>query len=137
MFDVQRSLVSFSIKLAVFLARGGAHMRLRRFGTLKRFNVEHRTPNIEHSILMTLRLIYFKTSEPQIFEGRICFAQSFYKMAEYSIRCWTFNVRCSTFISFFRSNWSLLCPVTWLTPETLNPEPCVWGRSPKPVNAEP
>jgi hypothetical protein len=39
-------------------------MRLHRFGTLKRLNVEHRTLNIEHSILMTLRLIYFKTSEP-------------------------------------------------------------------------
>jgi len=39
-------------------------MKLRLIGTLKRFNVEHRTPNIEHSILMTLRLIYFKISNP-------------------------------------------------------------------------
>ena len=36
---------------------------------LKRLNVEHRTSNIEHSILMALRFIYFKTSEPHIFEG--------------------------------------------------------------------
>jgi hypothetical protein len=28
-------------------------------------NVEHRTSNIEHRILMTLRFIYFKTSQPQ------------------------------------------------------------------------
>jgi len=45
-------------------AGGDAYMKLRQFGTLKRLNVEHRTPNIEHSILMTLRLIYFKTSGP-------------------------------------------------------------------------
>jgi hypothetical protein len=28
-------------------------------------NVEHRTSNIERPILMALRFIYFKTSEPQ------------------------------------------------------------------------
>ncbi len=31
--------------------------------TVKRLNVEHRTSNIERRILMTLRFIYFKTSE--------------------------------------------------------------------------
>jgi hypothetical protein len=40
-------------------------MKLRRAGTVKRLNVEHRTSNIEHRILMTLRFIYFKTIEPQ------------------------------------------------------------------------
>jgi hypothetical protein len=45
-------------------------MKLRLAGTVKRLNVEHRTSNIEHRILMTLRFIYFKTSEPQNFEGR-------------------------------------------------------------------
>jgi hypothetical protein len=34
-------------------------------GTVNRLNVEHRTPNIERSILMTLRFIDFKTCEPQ------------------------------------------------------------------------
>ena len=44
-------------------------MKLRLAGTVKRLNVEHRTSNIEHRILMTLRFIYFKTSEPQNVEG--------------------------------------------------------------------
>jgi hypothetical protein len=61
----QIGTVSFSIKLAFFLARGGAHMKLRLTGTVKRLNVEHRTSNIEHRILMTLRFIDFKTSESQ------------------------------------------------------------------------
>jgi hypothetical protein len=34
-------------------------------GTVNRLNVEHRTPNIERRILMTLRFIDFKTNEPQ------------------------------------------------------------------------
>ena len=38
-------------------------MKLRLTGTVKRLNVEHRTSNIEHRILMTLRFIDFKTSE--------------------------------------------------------------------------
>jgi hypothetical protein len=38
---------------------------LRLTGTVKRLNVEHRTSNIEHRILMTLRFIDFKTSESQ------------------------------------------------------------------------
>jgi hypothetical protein len=37
-------------------------------GTVNRLNVEHRTSNIERPILMTLRFIDFKTSEPQNFE---------------------------------------------------------------------
>jgi hypothetical protein len=44
-------------------------MKLRLAGTVNRLNVEHRTSNIERSILMTLRFIDFKTSEPQNFEG--------------------------------------------------------------------
>jgi hypothetical protein len=46
-----------------------SRMKFRLVGTLKRLNVEHRTSNIEHPILMALRFIYFKTSEPRIFEG--------------------------------------------------------------------
>jgi len=38
-------------------------------GTAIRLNVEHRTPNIERRILMTLRFIDFITSEPQNFKG--------------------------------------------------------------------
>ena len=53
------------VKLAVFQAKGGAYIKLRLPGTVKRLNVEHRTPNIERRILMTLRFIDFKTSEPQ------------------------------------------------------------------------
>jgi hypothetical protein len=37
-------------------ASGGARMKLRLAGTVKRLNVKHR-------MLMTLRFIYFKTSE--------------------------------------------------------------------------
>jgi hypothetical protein len=46
-------------------------MRLRQTGVVtppdgrKDLNVEHRTPNIERRILMTLRFIDFITSEPQ------------------------------------------------------------------------
>jgi len=39
-------------------------MKLRLTEAVNKLNVEHRTPNIEHPILMTLRFIYFKTSEP-------------------------------------------------------------------------
>jgi hypothetical protein len=38
-------------------ASGGARMKLRVAGTVKRLNVEHRTSNIERPILMTLRFI--------------------------------------------------------------------------------
>jgi hypothetical protein len=40
-------------------------MKLRLAGTVNRLNVEHRTSNIERPILMTLRFIDFKKSEPQ------------------------------------------------------------------------
>jgi len=58
----QNGIVSFSIKLAAFQASGGARMRLHLAGTVNRLN-------IERPILMTLRFIDFKTSEPQNFEG--------------------------------------------------------------------
>jgi len=71
-------------------------------------NIEHRTPNIERRILMTLRFIHFKPSEPQNFEGyaRACVASLakqvcpafFLKMTGYIIQRWTFDVRCSMFI---------------------------------------
>jgi hypothetical protein len=41
-------------------------MKLRLAGTVNRLNVEHRTSNIERPILMALRFIYFKTSEPSL-----------------------------------------------------------------------
>jgi len=40
-------------------------MRYHLARTVNRLNVEHRTSNIERRILMTLRFIDFKTSEPQ------------------------------------------------------------------------
>jgi len=139
---------STSIQLAAFQAQGGARMRLSLPGTVNILNVEHRTPNIERPMLMTLRFIYFKTSEscwrrdlkiveywtaacdelpstcsgPESVKGsqiefqrvdslaqrRRCVLLSlFYKLtvrpkcsqqAEFIIRCWTFNVRCSMFI---------------------------------------
>jgi hypothetical protein len=45
-------------------------MKLRLAGTVNRLNIEHRTSNVEHRILMTLRFIDFKTSEPQNIEYR-------------------------------------------------------------------
>jgi len=38
-------------------------MKLQVAGTVKRLNVEHRTSNIEHRILMTLRFIYLIKNE--------------------------------------------------------------------------
>jgi hypothetical protein len=35
------------------------HMKLQEAGTVNILNVEHRTPNIERPILMTLRFTYF------------------------------------------------------------------------------
>jgi hypothetical protein len=52
-------------------------MKLRLAGTANRLNVEHRTSNIERRILMALRFIDFKTSEPLNFEGWFRFAQPF------------------------------------------------------------
>jgi len=52
--------------MAAVQASGGARMKFLLFGALKRLNAEHRTPNFEHPILMTLRYIYFKTSEPDV-----------------------------------------------------------------------
>jgi len=58
-------------------------MKLRLACTVNEWNIEHRTPNIERRILMTLRFIDFKTNqlkntEQQNFEKLICFAQSFF-----------------------------------------------------------
>jgi hypothetical protein len=53
------------IKLVTLAAGGRVRMKLRLAGTMNRLNVEHRTPNVERRILMTLRFIYFKTSEPK------------------------------------------------------------------------
>ena len=86
------------IRLAAFNANGGSRMKLRLAGTVNRLNVEHRTSNIERRILMVLRFIDFETSESQNFEGWFRLAQPFFKLTEYIIRCWTFDVRCS-FIS--------------------------------------
>jgi hypothetical protein len=51
----QNGIVSFPIRLAVFLASGAARVKLRmRFrlaGTVKRLNVEHRTSNIDDATL--------------------------------------------------------------------------------------
>jgi hypothetical protein len=85
-------------------------MKLRLVGTVYRLNVEHRTPNIERPILMTLRFIYFKTSQPrrrrnlktQNFEGKIRFAQSFFFIdrIHYSM----LDVQCSMFDVHFLIN---------------------------------
>jgi hypothetical protein len=60
---------------------------------------------------MTLRFIFFKTSEPQNLPEADKFRRVdslvqrrhrvllslFFKLTEYIIRCWAFNVRCSMF----------------------------------------
>ncbi len=68
-------------------------MKPRLAGKAKRLNVEHRTSNIECRILMALRFIESKTSESQNLEGRFSFTQSLFKLTEYIIGCWTFDVR--------------------------------------------
>jgi hypothetical protein len=58
-------------------------MKLDLAGTVNGLNVEHRTSNIERPIMMTLRFIYFKTSELHLamrpvkssFEGWFHFAR--------------------------------------------------------------
>jgi hypothetical protein len=57
-----RNLIIFDVIRLVILK---PRMKLRLAGTVNRLNVEHRTSNIERPILMTLRFIDFKTSEPQ------------------------------------------------------------------------
>jgi hypothetical protein len=66
------------IKLVTLAAGGRVRMKLRLAGTMNRWNVEHRTSNVEHRILMTLRFFYFKTSEPQNFEELNRCALSFF-----------------------------------------------------------
>ena len=71
--------------------------------TLKRLNVEHRTPNFQRPIMRALRFIYFKpanrvedvikrpqNTHPKSFEGWIRFVRSFYKIG----RIHSFDVRC-------------------------------------------
>jgi hypothetical protein len=52
---------------------------IRLAGTVNRLNLEHRTPNIERPILMTLRFIDFTTSELQNFDGLIRVPSLFFK----------------------------------------------------------
>jgi len=47
---------------------------------------------------MALRFFDLETNESQNCPGWFRFAQPFFKLTEYIIRCWTFNVRCSMFI---------------------------------------
>jgi hypothetical protein len=53
----QNGTVFLTIRMAAFQARGGAQMKLRLARTVKRLNVEHRTPNVERPIWMKLRFI--------------------------------------------------------------------------------
>ena len=62
---IYETLKNFLFRSDWTLAAGGARMKLRLAGPVKRLNVEHRTSNIERRILMTLCFIDFKTSEPQ------------------------------------------------------------------------
>ena len=75
--------------------------KIRPAEVVNSLNVEHRTSNIERRILMTLRFIDFITNGSQNPPAKQAYAVFFFKLTEYLIRCWTFNVRCSTFISFF------------------------------------
>jgi hypothetical protein len=58
-------------------------------------------------MLMALRFVHFKafSDDDELGRGEFRWIDSlgsiFFKLTEYRIRRWTFNVRCSTFISFF------------------------------------
>jgi len=73
-------------------------MKFHLIGTVKRLNIEHRTSNIEHPILMTLRFIDLKTSEPQNppkadkFQRVDSLCSVFFKLTEFIIRCSMFDV---------------------------------------------
>ena len=97
-----------------FCSRVKLHMRFHLVGTVKRLNVEHRTSNIECPILMTLRFIDFKTSEPQNHEGWNPCTLTFI------VPYWSIEYLPSTFeipICPFRRLSSDFWPETWhLTP---------------------
>ena len=105
------------------------HMKLSLAGTAKRLNVEHRTSNIEHRMMMALRFIDFKTSEPQNFEGWFRFVQPFlnWKNTLLDVGRSMFDVRRSFFSKHlisntlpkfhFRLDWLTCRPAAVLTPE--------------------
>ena len=91
----------FLIKPVASAAGNRVRMKHRRAATANWLNVEHRTSNVELRILMTLRFIYFKTSELLNFEKLNHCALSFFKLivgpwgsrrADYIIRCSMFDV---------------------------------------------
>ena len=54
---------------------------------------------------MALRFIEFKTNGSQNLEVWLCFAQPFFKLTEYIIGCWTFDVRRSFFSKYLILNY--------------------------------
>ena len=92
-----------------------ANMRFRPLGTIIRLNIEHRTSNAEYG---TLCIIDFKKGDhpddvirkTKNFEGQNSLYSGFYKLTEFTIRCWTFDVRCSMFSSFFLDQTGRLRP---------------------------
>jgi hypothetical protein len=75
---------NFQFRLAVFQARGGAHIKLCLSGTVNRLNVEHRTLNVQYGRRYALSILKqanrrISNIEPQNVEGWNRFAQSFLK----------------------------------------------------------
>ncbi|UCD81048.1 MAG: hypothetical protein JSW26_06370, partial [Desulfobacterales bacterium] len=79
-------------------------------------NVEHRTSNVQWGWRYALSVLKKSESNPatrcgeRILTGRFdrtnqalapYVVQYFFKLTKFHIRCWTLDVRCSTFISFF------------------------------------
>jgi hypothetical protein len=119
----QNGTVFLMIKLAASMAGPGLNSKQIERRTS---NVQHRTSNIDDATLYLILkqanrslqraprqaqgLSTSKAAESN-FEGKLrscsagacagCCSVLLIKLTEFIIRCWTFNVRCSTFISFF------------------------------------
>ena len=88
-------------------ASGGAYMKLPQNGTVywwpdwpKQWtdwtsNIERPTSNVEYGWRYALSIL--KQANRRISKSRFALLSLFFKLTEYIIRCWTFDVRCSFF----------------------------------------
>jgi hypothetical protein len=96
------------IRLAVYQANGGTHMKLRLAGTANRLNIENRTSNIERRILIALHFLDLETNESQNppkadkFRRMVSLCTAFFKIdrIHYSM----LDVQCSMFDVHFLVN---------------------------------
>jgi len=64
-------------------------------------NIERPTSNVQYGWRYALSILKKRTPEywsEEFLKGRFALFSLFLRLAEYLIRCWTFNVRCSMFI---------------------------------------